>query len=169
MSEADLRRRRRRRWINLGEVIAIAALIVSALGVWIAWQSSKNDRPTRVVEQRQPIPLVLRAKVEDQGRRLLITPVEPGHAMGSLTLFFPRMYPLELGSEGKLDADMVQAELRGNDLDKGDHAIRVGTRVQYVELGKDRTSDGDYVLRYRVERGGLLSGRSLRLLGFSRG
>ena len=50
----------RRRWIALGEVIAIAALIVSALGLWLTWKSSSNDKPTRVVEQRQPIPLTLR-------------------------------------------------------------------------------------------------------------
>ena len=33
----------RRRWINLGELIAIAALGVSAAGVWIAWKSSSDD------------------------------------------------------------------------------------------------------------------------------
>ena len=50
----------RRRWINLGEIIAICALIVSAIGVWIAWKNSNQDRPTRVVEQRSPVPLALR-------------------------------------------------------------------------------------------------------------
>ena len=29
-------RRERRRWITLGEIIAIAALAVSAVGVWIS-------------------------------------------------------------------------------------------------------------------------------------
>ena len=65
----------RRRWINLGEVIALAALIVSALGVWIAWKSSSEDGPTRVVEQRQAIPLTLHAKVQDGGKQLVISPV----------------------------------------------------------------------------------------------
>ena len=39
----------RRRWINLGELIALAALIVSAAGVWISWKSSadKDDGPTQ--------------------------------------------------------------------------------------------------------------------------
>ena len=43
----------RRRWINLGELIALAALVISALGVWITWKNSSQDKPTRVVEQRQ--------------------------------------------------------------------------------------------------------------------
>jgi hypothetical protein len=166
MSETDAQRRRR--WINLGELIAIAALIVSALGVWIAWQSSKTDKPTRVVEQRQPIPLVLRARVEDDGRRLVIEPVEPGHALESLNLSVRRAYPIELGSEGVLKADYVETKLSGADLNKGVHSAPVGVSGRYVEMGKERSYSGNYLLHYRVEGGGLLGGRSLRLMGLSR-
>jgi len=67
-------RETRRRWISLGETIAIAALMVSAVGVWIAWQSSNNDRPTRVVEQRSAVPLALRGTTDGEGRTLTITP-----------------------------------------------------------------------------------------------
>ena len=158
----------RRRWIALGEVIAIAALIVSALGLWLTWKSSSNDQPTRVVEQRQAIPLTLRGKVQDDGRELVIAPVEASHALESLNVFFPHMYPVELGSEGTLSADTVEAKLSGKDLEKGDHVIKLGTTVHYVEMGRDRTSHGDYVLRYRIEGGGLLGGRSLRFVGLSR-
>ena len=58
---------RRRRWINLGEIIALAALIVSAVGVWITWKSSNEDKPTRVVEQRQAVPLTLRGTRDSDG------------------------------------------------------------------------------------------------------
>ena len=50
----------RRRLISLGELIALAALIVSGLGVWISWKSSSEDKPTRVIEQRSAVPLALR-------------------------------------------------------------------------------------------------------------
>ena len=46
--------------INLGELIALAALIVSALGVWIAGKAAGKTKTTRVVEQRSAIPLALR-------------------------------------------------------------------------------------------------------------
>ena len=48
----------RRRWISLGEVIALAALVISGLGLWITWSGSQKDKPTRIVEQKQSIPLV---------------------------------------------------------------------------------------------------------------
>ena len=49
----------RRRWVTFGEIIGVAALIISALGLWISWQSTNTDKPTRVVEQKQAIPLTL--------------------------------------------------------------------------------------------------------------
>ena len=42
----------RRRWVTLGEIIALLALVVSAAGLWLTWKSNGEDKPTRVVEQR---------------------------------------------------------------------------------------------------------------------
>jgi hypothetical protein len=159
---------RRRRLINLGELIALAALIVSAAGVWIAWKSTSNDKPTRVVEQRQPIPLTLRGRAEDNGRSLVISPVEPSHALESLTVAINRAYPEVIGSDGVLKAEYVESRLTGKQLDKGDHAVKLGFDIHYVEIGKDREAHGDYTLHYRVDGGGLLGGRSLRLVSLSR-
>ena len=39
MSESESERRRRR-WVTLGELIALAALIVSGFGVWISWRAA---------------------------------------------------------------------------------------------------------------------------------
>jgi hypothetical protein len=159
----------RRRWINLGELIALAALIVSAIGVWIAWKStSSGDKPTRVIEQRQPIPLTLRAKADGSGRQLVISPVESGHALESLTLTIKGARPVELGSDGTLDASDLESALKSRDEDKGAHSVPIRIDAHYVEMGKDRHASGTYVLRYRWEGGGLLGRRSLRLTGLGR-
>src|SRR5438045_9211433 len=75
---------KRRRLINLGELIALAALIVSGVGVWIAWKSSNNDQPTRVVEQRSAVPLALRGTPDGDGSTLTIMPADSSHALQSL-------------------------------------------------------------------------------------
>jgi hypothetical protein len=160
----------KRRLINLGELIALAALVVSAIGVWIAWKSSGNDQPTKVVEQRQAIPLTLRAKADRDGRELEISPVEAGHALQSLTLRITGAAPIEIGSDGGLSAGDLESALKDRDKDvKGNRSIPVRIDARYVEMGKDRRASGSYVLRYRWEGGGLLGGRSLRLTGLSRG
>ncbi|MGZ2411423.1 hypothetical protein ACUXST_000820 [Sphingomonas sp. F9_3S_D5_B_2] len=168
MSETDAQRRRR--WINLGELIALAALIVSAAGVWLSWKGSEQDKPTRIVEQRQAIPLKLRAKAGEDGRTLTITPVEAGHAIESLTLTLPGATPIEVGSDGELQASAVQAALKGHDKEPKDKTLGIQARIdaRYVESGADRRDGGTYVLRYRWEGGGLFGGRSLRLVGLSR-
>jgi hypothetical protein len=171
MSETESERRRRLRWITLGELIAIAALLVSAFGVWISYKSSDKDGPTRVVEQRQPIPLTLRAKREDDGRRLQISPVEDSHALQSLTVTIAGASPIEVGSDGELDSSDVESVMTGRDDEPKNRTLSVRAKIdaRYVEMGKDRRSTGTYSLRYMWKGGGLFGGRTLHLVGLSRG
>jgi len=161
---------RRRRWISLGETIAIAALIVSALGVWIAWKSSSNDQPTRVVEQRTAVPLALRGTADGDGRTLTIMPADSGHALQSLRLTIKGAQPIEVGSDGRLSANDVESALQGREKEAKDvpHSVTVRIDARYVEAGNDRRGGGSYVVRYKWEGGGLFGGRSLHLLGLAR-
>ena len=160
----------RRRWINLGEVIAIAALIVSAAGVWTAWKNSNDDKPTRVVEQRSFVPLALRGTPDGDGRTLTIVPADPSHALESLKVTIKGAAPIEVGSDGRLSASDVEAALKGREKEAKDvtHSVPARIDARYVEAGTDRRGGGSYVLRYKWEGGGLFGGRSLRLVGLSR-
>jgi hypothetical protein len=160
----------RRRWINLGEIIALAALIVSAIGVWIAWKSSGQDKPTHVVEQRSPVPLALRGTVDNDGRTVTLVPADPAHALESAVVTLKGASPIEVGSDGKLSARDVENALIGREKESKDVTYSVPVRIaaRYVEAGADRRGGGNYVLRYKWEGGGLFGGRSLRLLGLSK-
>jgi hypothetical protein len=161
----------RRRWITLGEIVAIAALIVSAVGVWIAWKSSSEDKPTRVVEQRPSVPLALRGTADGDGRTLTILPADSSHALEGLTVTIKNSSPIDVGSDGRLSASDVEAALKDRDKEAKDitHSLPVRIDARYVEMGKDRRGGGSYVLRYKWEGGGLFGGRSLHLTGLSRG
>lgn len=160
----------RRRGIGFGEIIGGLALIVSGLGVWIAWESSNRDGPTRVVEQREAIPLTLRARAEDNGRKLIVEPVEPGHALQSLRLTLAGVKVISAGSDGELDARDIEDALKVSGGErKGNHSAQVRIDARYVEAGADRSRTATYQLRYHWEGGGLFGGRSLRLDGLSRG
>jgi hypothetical protein len=169
MSETESQRQRRR-WITLGELIALGALIVSGLGLWINWKSGGDDKPAVVVEQRQPIPLTLKAKPEDDGTRLAISPVESSHALESLTV---KIGPasIRVGSDGELEASDVASALAGRKNEPKNQTLSVPARLdsRYVEAGKDKTSSGNYTLRYQWKGAGLFGGRSLHLVGLSRG
>jgi hypothetical protein len=159
----------RRRWINLGEIIALCALVVSGLGVWIAWKSSNQDKPARVVEQRSAVPLALRGTVDTDGRTLTIIPADPSHALESLTVTIKSASPIQVGSDGKLSASDAEAALKNREEAK-DVTLSVPIRVdaRYVENGADRRGGGSYILRYKWEGGGLFGGRSLHFVGMSK-
>jgi hypothetical protein len=167
-SESD----RRRRLINLGELIAIAALIVSALGVWVSWRNStgSDSKPPQASEQRQPVPLVLRAKRQDDGRQLEISPVEDGQALQSLRITVAGAAPIEVGSDGDLNASDVETALKAHENEPKDQRLSVPARIEtrYVEAGKDRKATGTYTLRYVWKGGGLFGSRSLQLVSLSR-
>src|SRR6476646_7637243 len=141
----------RRRWINLGELIALAALIVSAVGVWIAWKSSNKDQTTRVVEQRSSVPLALRGTVDGDGRTLIIAPADPSHALQSLKVTIKGASPIDAGSDGRLSASDVETALKDRDKAAKDVALSVPVRIdaRYVEAGTDRRGGGNYLLRYK--------------------
>jgi hypothetical protein len=160
----------RRRWINLGEIIALCALVVSGLGVWIAWKSSNQDKPARVVEQRSAVPLALRGTVDADGRTLTIIPADPSHALESLTVTIRSASPIQVGSDGKLSASDAEAALKNHEKEAKDVTLSVPIRVdaRYVENGADRRGGGSYILRYKWEGGGLFGGRSLHFVGMSK-
>ena len=160
-------RARRRRWINLGEFIALGALVISGLGLWINWQEQKSG-PTEVIEKAQAIPLVLRGKAENDGRDLIISPVEDDHALESLGVVFAGGKTVELGSDGELDAGAVEAALPDSAERKGEGRITARIDARYVESGSERRSTHNYVIRYRWEGGGLFGGKSLRMTGLTR-
>jgi hypothetical protein len=162
--------RSRRRWINLGELIALAALIVSALGVWIAWKNNSQDKPTEVVEQRSAVPLALRGTADSDGRTLTIMPADPSHALQSLKIAIKGASPIDVGSDGRLSASDVEGALKGRDKEAKDvtHSVAARIDARYVEAGADRRGGGSYVLRYKWEGGGLFGGRSLHLVGLAR-
>ena len=115
------------------------------------------------------MPLALRGKVEDGGKALTITPVDPGHALDAMTVTVAGKPAIELGSDGRLSASAVEAAVPAPTKDKRSGTVPVTIAARYIELGKDRRGGGGYKLSYRWESGGLFGGRSLRLTGFSRG
>ena len=164
-SQSEARKRSRLRWVTLGEAIAIAALILSGLGLWHQW--NKREEAKIIVEKPAAIPLALRGRAIDDGRSLEIAPIEDSHALQSLTITAVGL-KIELGSDGELSASDLEEAIGKPPGGEERQSLRVRIAARYVEAGADKTASGSYVLTYRWEGGGLLGGKSLRLVGLSR-
>ena len=169
MSETPTERRRRLRWLTLAEFVGVAAVIISGLALWNSWNDGKAEKPVIAVEQRRSVPVVLRGKVEDGGKAITLSPVEPGHALDSATLSASGK-SIEVGSDGLLsaaDAETLVKAPGGDSPRQGSEPVTL--KVRYVEAGADKVGGGRYLMSYRWEGGGLFHGRSLRLTGWRRG
>ena len=158
----------RRRWITFGEVIAVAALAVSALGLWNSWKSDDAARPAEPNETKAAIPIAFRGSVEDDGKAMIIAPVEQGHALESATLTAPGKPPISLSSEGRLSAAEVE-RLVGDTGEKKAGSIAVRIEARYIEAGALKSGGGRYRLSFRWVDGGLFGGDRLLLTGLSHG
>jgi len=158
-------KRSRLRWLTLGEAIAVAALILSGLGLWHEWR--KTNEKALVVEQPAAIPLALRGEVKNEGRKIEISPIEDEHALQSLTVTVAGKR-LAVESDGDLDADALADALGGSDRDN-EQPQRVAARItaRYIESGADKTATGSYVLTYRW-KDKLFGGPRLRIVSLSR-
>jgi hypothetical protein len=167
-SEAKARRRRR---IALGEAIGIAALLISALGLWNSWRGD-DDKPAVVVDRApKPIALVLRGALAEDGKVIQLAPLEPGHALDQLVITArpPAKGTATFGSDPMLSAAMVETWLPEGGKHEGSGSVSVDTVARYVEAGETRTAKQRYRVDYRWKDGGLLSGKSVRLTGINRG
>jgi hypothetical protein len=168
---AEEKRRSRLRWVTLGEAIAIAALVISAVGVWISWKDAdKPTGPTKIVEERRTVPLALRGKVQDEGKSLEIAPADPDHALQSLNVIIGASSVVDVGSSGEMSASDFERALGDKAADgKGVNRVRVRIDAKYLDGGTDKAASGSYVIAYKWEGGGLFGGRSLRFTGLTRG
>lgn len=169
-NETEEKARRRRR-IALAEVIGLAALMISGLGLWNSWRNSE-DKPAVVVDRaNKPIPLVLRGTVDDDGKAIRLAPLEDSHALDTLTLTAapPGKGTATFGSEPMLSASMVETWLPATNKREGTGGLTVNAVINYVEAGETRTATQRYRVAYQWKDGGLFAGKSVRLTGFSRG
>jgi hypothetical protein len=166
----------KRRWINLGEIVAVGALAISALGLWNSWRGDRQPAATEVVEKHVAVPLTLRGVPKQDGRSLLVEPVEAGHALDSAQVALSGLKgapEFELAGDAELDADDIERAMDKADFGKSEkpgsglHRLPLSIDARYIEAGQTRRSKARYALTYRWEESGLFGGRSLRLAGLS--
>ena len=174
----------RRRWVTVGEVVGIAALVIAGLGYWDAHRERhavSADKASAARQEARREALVLTAAVQDDGARLLLSPLRTGQAVQSQRYVFPSAvldHPMEVtAAQPQIDRAWIAAGLkgalqaaakaRGEKLAGGEGALPVEIRTSYIEDGEARSDASLYRLGYRLTSGGLFGGRTLILQGVS--
>ena len=161
----------KRRFINIGEIVAVGGLAISGLALWNSWRGGDKEIAEIVGEKVPQVPLALRGTVEDKGKSLRLSPVEQDHALEELTITAqaPANGSATFGSDPMLSGALIESWLPDSLAKEGAGSLIVSVQARYIEHGESRTAKQRYRISYGWADGGLFSGKSLRVTGIARG
>jgi hypothetical protein len=176
----------RRRWITLGEMLAVTAVVISGLTLWNSYSERtatkaerEADEAEKASERRRQTArsqrITLSARAEEEGKRLALAPLDPGQAIQGLTLAFPSA----LGStpvdavEPRIEARWVRDAARAaREAESeaargpGDRRLPVALTIRFLSNGENVTETIVYDLGYRIDSS-LLGGTDVELRGLA--
>jgi hypothetical protein len=166
----------RRRWITLGEILAVIAVLISGLTLWNSYSERNAAEAERAAEKKEEAArsqaLVLKA--EGSGKRLNLASLDPEQAIQSQTIAFPAslgLRPIQTLIEPRIEAgwikDAVKKARASGQAAKasGDPRMPVAITTRFVNGGRSFTDTSIYDVGYRRDDG--LLGSEIELLGLS--
>ncbi len=149
----------RRRWITLGEVVGILALVVSGLSYWDAHQERTvaAAKATAAPPVRAAPRLLLVATVDAGGDRLTLKPAAAGQLIQTQTVHFPTMVvatPVDTTGNARIEASWfepgLRAALKGTKLHAGRHRLPIVIETSFVAGEFAATDRALYDLGYSL-------------------
>jgi hypothetical protein len=169
----------RRRWITLGELLAVVAALISGLTLYLNWSDKQDERADKAAESSKASTraarLVLNAE-KDGDDRLRLKPTDPGQVVQSQTIAFPKALgidPVETTGEPRIEGGWFESALKRRrekaklpDDSVGDERLPVAITTRFVVNGEPYEDIALYDIGYGIA-GKWLSGHRLTLRGLS--
>lgn len=170
----------RRRWITLGEVLAIIAVVISALTFWNSWSERKEIKAVQSsnaqrASARAATLVLLAANVDKQ--KLALKPAASEQAVQSQRILFPSALgtaPVETTGEPRLEAIWFERGLekarenmaRLPDSSRGDERLPTVIVSRFIVDGMPHEDIALYDVGYTIS-GRFLGGHTVTLRGLS--
>jgi len=170
----------RRRWINLGELVAVLALVISALTLWNSYRERTTNEAEHAQESAQSAKkatvLILKATADKDARTLTLAPHADEQAIQSQTIYFPAklgVSPTETSSDARIEKSWFESALvsarkaAGVEATPGDARVPVLIETHYLTDGDAHVDRALYEVGY-VTTHSLIGGTDVHLRGLSR-
>lgn len=169
----------RRRWITLGEALAVVAVLISALTLWNSWSERSDSEATKSADAQRASAragtLVLTSAASGE-RALILKPSSGEQSVQTQTVTFPTALgaaPAETTGEPRIEADWFESALKKArdaaglpDDSRGDERLPVAIATHFLVDGKAHEDVALYDVGYTIS-GRLLSGHRVTLRGLS--
>lgn len=170
----------RRRWLNLGEAIALIAVLISGLTLWNSWRERQNAEAEHAVQSAQSAKkattLILKAMPDKDGGMLALAPRADEQAIQSQTIHFPSTLGVsaaETSSDARIEKGWFENGLirarraAGAEAAPGDARLPVVIETHYLAEGDAQVDRAIYEIGY-VTSHSLIGGTDVHLRGLSR-
>lgn len=169
----------RRRWITLGEMLAVIAVVISALTLWNSWSERSDSEASKHADARRAsaraATLVLTASLSGD-HMLALKPTSGDQSVQSQTISFPTALgaaPAETTGEPRIEAAWFERALKKArneaglpDDSRGDERLPVAIATRFLVDGEAHEDVALYDIGYTIS-GRWLSGHSVTLRGLS--
>ncbi|MBV9931240.1 MAG: hypothetical protein JO013_09880 [Alphaproteobacteria bacterium] len=172
---AETAARTRRRWITLGEVLAVIGVLISGLALWDSYSERRQSAAERAADKakQSSVSHTLVLKAEGEGRLIRLVPHNADQAIQGQTILFPSAFGLgEIeATEPRIEAEWVKRGLKAaHEKDAkvpGDARVPVAITTRFVAGGESFTDTALYDVGYKESGGGLFGGTNVALKGVS--
>ncbi len=144
---------RRRRWLTIGEIVGVLALLVSAASLWDSHQQRVAERAPAPAAKAVVKPLMLTSSAGDEGRLLTIASPNPDRVIQTQTIIFPTA--LDVAKVDTVGSPRIEAGWFASVLNKLPHQdgkagrLPVAIVTQYLDDGVAREDSAIYDIGYR--------------------
>jgi hypothetical protein len=170
----------RRRWLTLGEILAVVAVVISALTLWLNWAERSDTTAQKTAESsqaaRQAATLTLSAQSTAKGDRLELRPASSEQQVLGQTIRFPAtlgLDPVETTGEPRIEAGWFESALKKMrnraglpDDSRGDERLPVIVTTTFLADGAQHEDVALYDIGYTI-KGKMFSGHVMDLRGLS--
>jgi hypothetical protein len=171
----------RRRWLNLGELLAIAGVLISALALLNSYRERTSAEAERVAAEsksaKAAATLILKATVEKDGNRLTLVPRDDSQTIQAQTIRFPaalKLDPVETTGDPRIERGWFEGPLtealeraKAKRRTTGDARLPVLITTRFLVDGVEHEDRALYEVGYTLGHA-FLAGTTVKLSGLSR-
>ena len=171
MSETT-RKRLPFRWLTLGEIVGVLAVIIAALGLWENHREhveAAKEHQAEIAAGALKDTFLMTGALNHDGDVVRLTAVHPDQVIQTQTVWFPaaiRGDSVETTGNPRLEAGWIADGVRKAAGKSKQGRVPVGVQTVYIEDGETRTDNAVYDLAYSLHPR-FLQGDKVELDGLS--
>jgi hypothetical protein len=160
------------RWLTLGEIVGVLAVIIAALGLWESHREhaeAAKEHAAEIAAGALKSTFLMTGALDRESDAVRLTPVHPDQVIQTQTVWFPsaiRAASVETTGNPRLEARWIEEGLREVAGHVKQGRVPVGVQTVYIDDGQTKTDTAVYELAYSLHPR-LLLGDKVRLEGLS--